>query len=334
MVKKCGEIQIKNVINPVEKKACSFERIYFSRGSDQEIYNERKKLGSLLFPQILNAVGKDLKNTVFSYIPNTAEVSFYGMVQKVQDFMNKDAEDKILKQGDKISKNKLRELLSQRPRIEKVAIKDAKLRTFITDDLSRDELVKHVYDVTYGSIKNTDNLVIIDDSIVRGTTLQKSIIKMLDRLSPKKIIIVSSAPQIRYPDCYGIDMAKMTDLIAFRAAIQLIKSDKNEKKIDEIYKKCVEENKKDVNKIKNVVKEIYSPYSDQQISGKISSMLKEKDINADVEVVFQSIENLHKACPDNLGDWYFSGNYPTPGGNKVVNQAFINFYEGSSKRAY
>ena len=334
VVKKCGEIQIKNVIKPVEKKACSFERIYFSRGSDQEIYNERKKLGNLLFPQILNAVGNDLKNTVFSYIPNTAEVSFYGMVQKVQDFMNKDAEDKILKEGNKISKNKLRELLSQRPRIEKVAIKDAKLRTFITDDLSRDELVKHVYDVTYGSIKNTDNLVIIDDSIVRGTTLQKSIIKMLDRLSPKKIIIVSSAPQIRYPDCYGIDMAKMTDLIAFRAAIQLIKSDKNENKIDEIYGKCVEENKKDVNKIKNVVKEIYSPYSDQQISDKISSILKEKDINADVEVVFQSIENLHKACPDNLGDWYFSGNYPTPGGNKVVNQAFINFYEGSSKRAY
>ena len=334
VVKKSGDIQIKNVIKPVEKKACSFERIYFSRGSDQEIYNERKKLGSLLFPQILKASGNDLKNTVFSYIPNTAEVSFYGMVQKVQDFMNKDVEEKILKQGDKISKNKLRELLSQRPRIEKVAIKDAKLRTFITDDLSRDELVKHVYDVTYGSIKKTDNLVIIDDSIVRGTTLQKSIIKMLDRLSPKKIIIVSSAPQIRYPDCYGIDMAKMTDLIAFRAAIQLIKSEKNEKKISDVYKKCIEENKKEVKKIKNVVKEIYRPYSDQQISNKISSMLKEKDINADVEVVFQSIENLHKACPDNLGDWYFSGEYPTPGGNKVVNQAFINFYEGSSKRAY
>ena len=334
VVKKSGDIQIKNVIKSVEKKACSFERIYFSRGSDQEIYNERKKLGSLLFPQILKASGNDLKNTVFSYIPNTAEVSFYGMVQKVQDFMNKDVEEKILKQGDKISKNKLRELLSQRPRIEKVAIKDAKLRTFITDDLSRDELVKHVYDVTYGSIKKTDNLVIIDDSIVRGTTLQKSIIKMLDRLSPKKIIIVSSAPQIRYPDCYGIDMAKMTDLIAFRAAIQLIKSEKNEKKISDVYKKCIEENKKDVKKIKNVVKEIYRPYSDQQISNKISSMLKEKDINADVEVVFQSIENLHKACPDNLGDWYFSGDYPTPGGNKVVNQAFINFYEGSSKRAY
>ena len=334
VVKKSGDIQIKNVIKSVEKKACSFERIYFSRGSDQEIYNERKKLGSLLFPQILKASGNDLKNTVFSYIPNTAEVSFYGMVQKVQDFMNKDVEEKILKQGNKISKNKLRELLSQRPRIEKVAIKDAKLRTFITDDLSRDELVKHVYDVTYGSIKKTDNLVIIDDSIVRGTTLQKSIIKMLDRLSPKKIIIVSSAPQIRYPDCYGIDMAKMTDLIAFRAAIQLIKSEKNEKKISDVYKKCIEENKKEVKKIKNVVKEIYRPYSDQQISNKISSMLKEKDINADVEVVFQSIENLHKACPDNLGDWYFSGDYPTPGGNKVVNQAFINFYEGSSKRAY
>ena len=334
VVKKSGDIKIKNVIKPVEKKACSFERIYFSRGRDQEIYNERKKLGSLLFPQILKASGNDLKNTVFSYIPNTAEVSFYGMVQKVQDFMNKDVEEKILKQGNKISKNKLRELLSQRPRIEKVAIKDAKLRTFITDDLSRDELVKHVYDVTYGSIKKTDNLVIIDDSIVRGTTLQKSIIKMLDRLSPKKIIIVSSAPQIRYPDCYGIDMAKMTDLIAFRAAIQLIKSEKNEKKISDVYKKCIEENKKEVKKIKNVVKEIYRPYSDQQISNKISSMLKEKDINADVEVVFQSIENLHKACPDNLGDWYFSGDYPTPGGNKVVNQAFINFYEGSSKRAY
>ena len=334
VIKKSGRLIIKNIIKPVEKKSCSFERIYFSRGSDQEIYNERKKLGSLLFPQILKASGNDLKNTVFSYIPNTAEVSFYGMVQKVQDFMNKDVEEKILKQGNKISKNKLRELLSQRPRIEKVAIKDAKLRTFITDDLSRDELVKHVYDVTYGSIKKTDNLVIIDDSIVRGTTLQKSIIKMLDRLSPKKIIIVSSAPQIRYPDCYGIDMAKMTDLIAFRAAIQLIKSEKNEKKISDVYKKCIEENKKDVKKIKNVVKEIYRPYSDQQISNKISSMLKEKDINADVEVVFQSIENLHKACPDNLGDWYFSGDYPTPGGNKVVNQAFINFYEGSSKRAY
>ena len=334
VVKKSGQIQIKNVIAPVEKKACSFERIYFSRGSDKEIYNERKQLGSLLFPQILKAIEYDLENSVFSYIPNTAEVSFYGMVQKAQDYMNRDAEKKIIKEGDKISKEKLRELLSQRPRIEKVAIKDAKLRTFITDDLSRDELVRHVYDVTYGSIKKSDNLVIIDDSIVRGTTLQKSIIKMLDRLSPKKIIIVSSAPQIRYPDCYGIDMAKMTDLIAFRAVIELLKENNKENTIKEVYKKCLSENKKEVSKIKNIVKEIYEPYSDEQISRKISLILKEKDINAEVEVVYQSIVNLHLACPENLGDWYFSGEYPTPGGNRVVNQAFINYYEGSSKRAY
>ena len=334
VVKKSGQIQIKNVIAPVEKKACSFERIYFSRGSDKEIYNERKQLGSLLFPQILKAIEYDLENSVFSYIPNTAEVSFYGMVQKAQDYMNRDAEKKIINEGEKISKEKLRELLSQRPRIEKVAIKDAKLRTFITDDLSRDELVRHVYDVTYGSIKKSDNLVIIDDSIVRGTTLQKSIIKMLDRLSPKKIIIVSSAPQIRYPDCYGIDMAKMTDLIAFRAVIELLKENNKENTIKEVYKKCLLENKKEVSKIKNIVKEIYQPYSDEQISRKISLILKEKDINAEVEVVYQSIENLHLACPENLGDWYFSGEYPTPGGNRVVNQAFINYYEGSSKRAY
>jgi amidophosphoribosyltransferase len=334
VVKKSGQIQIKNVIAPVEKKACSFERIYFSRGSDKEIYNERKQLGSLLFPQILKAIEYDLENSVFSYIPNTAEVSFYGMVQKAQDYMNRDAEKKIINEGEKISKEKLRELLSQRPRIEKVAIKDAKLRTFITDDLSRDELVRHVYDVTYGSIKKSDNLVIIDDSIVRGTTLQKSIIKMLDRLSPKKIIIVSSAPQIRYPDCYGIDMAKMTDLIAFRAVIELLKENNKENTIKEVYKKCLLENKKEVSKIKNIVKEIYEPYSDEQISRKISLILKEKDINAEVEVVYQSIENLHLACPENLGDWYFSGEYPTAGGNRVVNQAFINYYEGSSKRAY
>ena len=334
VVKKSGQVQIKNVIKPVEKKACSFERIYFSRGSDKEIYNERKHLGSLLFPQILNAIENDLENSVFSYIPNTAEVSFYGMVQKAQDYMNRDAEKKILKEGEKISKEKLRELLSQRPRIEKVAIKDAKLRTFITDDSSRDELVRHVYDVTYGSIKNSDNLVIIDDSIVRGTTLQKSIIKMLDRLSPKKIIIVSSAPQIRYPDCYGIDMAKMTDLIAFRAAIKLLKDSNKENIIKRVYDNCLLENKKEASEIKNIVKQIYEPYSDKQISSKISLILKEKDINADVEVIYQSIENLHRACPGNLGDWYFSGNYPTPGGNRVVNQAYINYYEGSSKRAY
>ena len=334
VIKKSGKLIIKNVLKPVEKKSCSFERIYFSRGSDIKIYNERKKLGRLVFPQILKSVENDLKNTVFSYIPNTAEVSFFGLVHEAQDYMNEIAEKKILEEGNNISREKLKKLLSYRPRIEKVAIKDAKLRTFITDDSNRDELVKHVYDVTYGSIKNTDNLVIIDDSIVRGTTLQKSIIKMLDRLSPKKIIIVSSAPQIRYPDCYGIDMARMGDLIAFRAAIQLIKDSKNDDIIEKVYKKCIDENKKDVNEIKNLVKEIYSPFSDDQISSKISQMLKEKDIKADVEVVYQSIDNLHKACPDDLGDWYFSGDYPTPGGNKVVNQAYINYYEGSNSRAY
>ena len=334
VIKKSGKLIIKNVLKPVEKKSCSFERIYFSRGSDIKIYNERKKLGRLVFPQILKSVENDLKNTVFSYIPNTAEVSFFGLVHEAQDYMNEIAEKKILEEGNSISREKLKKLLSYRPRIEKVAIKDAKLRTFITDDSSRDELVKHVYDVTYGSIKNTDNLVIIDDSIVRGTTLQKSIIKMLDRLSPKKIIIVSSAPQIRYPDCYGIDMARMGDLIAFRAAIELINDSKNDDIIEKVYKKCVDENKKDVNEIKNLVKEIYNPFSDDQISSKISQMLKEKDIKADVEVIYQSIDNLHKACPDDLGDWYFSGNYPTPGGNKVVNQAYINYYEGSNSRAY
>ena len=334
VIKKSGKIITEPVVRAVKRKSCSFERIYFSRGSDHEIYNERKKLGRLVFPQILKAVSNDLKNTVFSYIPNTAEVSFYGLVHEAQDYMNQIAEKKIIKEGKKISREKLKKLLSLRPRIEKVAIKDAKLRTFITDDLNRDELVKHVYDVTYGSIKNTDNLVIIDDSIVRGTTLQKSIIKMLDRLSPKKIIIVSSAPQIRYPDCYGIDMARMTDLIAFRAAIALIKDSKKDSTIKEIYDKCVEENKKPVTKIKNLVKEIYKPFNDKQISSKISTMLKEEDINADVEVIYQSIKNLHLACPNDLGDWYFSGNYPTNGGNKVVNQAFINYFEGSNKRAY
>ncbi len=334
VIKKSGKLIVKNIIKPVEKKSCSFERIYFSRGSDIKIYNERKKLGRLVFPQILNAVNNDLKNTVFSYIPNTAEVSFFGLVHEAQDYMNEIAEKKIIDEGKNISREKLKKLLSYRPRIEKVAIKDAKLRTFITDDSSRDELVKHVYDVTYGSIKKTDNLVIIDDSIVRGTTLQKSIIKMLDRLSPKNIIIVSSAPQIRYPDCYGIDMARMGDLIAFRAAIQLIKDSKQESIIEKVYKKCLVENKKEVEKIKNVVKEIYDPFNDEQISLQISSMLKEKDIKAGVQVIYQSIDNLHIACPDDLGDWYFSGNYPTPGGNKVVNQAFINYFEGSNKRAY
>ena len=334
IIKKDGKIIQKNINKPDEKKSCSFERIYFSRGSDAEIYDERKKLGALVFPQILQAINHDLKNTVFSYIPNTAEVSFFGMVHKAQDYLNNYAEEKILELGSDISKEKLRQLLSLRPRIEKVAIKDAKLRTFITDDSSRDELVKHVYDITYGSLKETDSLVIIDDSIVRGTTLQKSIIKMLDRLSPKKIIIVSSAPQIRFPDCYGIDMAKMTDLIAFRAAVSLLEENGKKDKLKEIYKSCISENQKEAAMIKNIVKQVYSDFSDEQLSHKISQMLKEEDINAEVEVIYQTIDNLHKACPNNLGDWYFSGEYPTKGGNKVVNQAFINYFEGSNERAY
>ena len=334
IIKKSGKVFTKNVIKSNFKKSCSFERIYFSRGSDQEIYNERKKLGKLVFPQILESVDSDLENTVFSYIPNTAEVSFYGLVHEAEKYIIDLARKKILRNKNKINDESLERILSFRPRIEKVAIKDAKLRTFITDDVNRDELVKHVYDITYGSIKKTDNLVIVDDSIVRGTTLQKSILKMLNRLSPKKIVVVSSAPQIRYPDCYGIDMAIMDDLIAFRAAIRLFKKKFRASSLEFIYKKCKKENKKVPTKIKNIVKEIYNPFTDNQISKEISRMLKDEDITADVDVVFQSIENLHKACPNHLGDWYFSGDYPTPGGNKIVNKAFMNYYEGLKIRAY
>ena len=334
IIKKSGKVFTKNVIKSNSKKSCSFERIYFSRGSDKEIYNERKKLGKLVFPQILESIDFDLENTVFSYIPNTAEVSFYGLVHEAEKYIIDLARKKILDNKSKINDDSLKRILSFRPRIEKVAIKDAKLRTFITDDINRDELVKHVYDITYGSIKKTDNLVIVDDSIVRGTTLQKSILKMLNRLTPKKIVVVSSAPQIRYPDCYGIDMAIMDDLIAFRAAISLFKKRFKVDALKEIYKKCVQENKKKTTQIRNVVKEVYNPFTDDQISKEISRMLKDKDIDSDVEVVFQSIDNLHKACPNHLGDWYFSGDYPTPGGNKVVNRAFINYYEGLKVRAY
>tara|TARA_B100000963_G_C22631837_1_gene675333 strand:+ start:2056 stop:3954 length:1899 start_codon:yes stop_codon:yes gene_type:complete len=334
IIKKSGKVFSKNVIKSNFKKSCSFERIYFSRGSDQEIYNERKKLGKLVFPQILESVDSDLENTVFSYIPNTAEVSFYGLIQEAEKYIIDLAREKILRNKNKINDEDLKKILSFRPRIEKVAIKDAKLRTFITDDVNRDELVKHVYDITYGSLKKTDNLVIVDDSIVRGTTLQKSILKMLNRLSPKKIVVVSSAPQIRYPDCYGIDMAIMEDLIAFRAAIKLFKRKYDDNALKKIYEKCISENKKTTAEIRNIVREVYEPFSDEQISKEISKMLKDKDIKSDVEVVFQSIENLHKACPEHLGDWYFSGNYPTPGGNKVVNKAFINYYEGMKVRAY
>ena len=334
IIKKSGKTLTVPILEKKERKACSFERIYFSRGSDKEIYLERKKLGELLFPKILQSINSDLKNTVFSYIPNTAETSFFGLVQEAQKFISSQAIVKLLEEKQEISKENLEKLFSLKPRIEKVAIKDAKLRTFIADDANRDELVAHVYDITYGSIKKTDTLVIIDDSIVRGTTLQKSILKILDRLNPKKIVVVSSAPQIRYPDCYGIDMAKMEDFIAFRAAIALLKSEGKEDVIKETYKECLKELKLPSSKMKNKVKKIYIDYTDEDISNQISKLLKEKEIKTDVQVIFQTVESLHSACPKNLGDWYFTGNYPTQGGNKVVNQSFVNFYEGSKKRAY
>ena len=334
IIKKSGKTLVVPILEKRERKACSFERIYFSRGSDKEIYLERKKLGELLFPKILQSINSDLKNTVFSYIPNTAETSFFGLVQEAQKYISSQAIVKLLEEKQEISKENLEKLFSLKPRIEKVAIKDAKLRTFIADDANRDELVAHVYDITYGSIKKTDTLVIIDDSIVRGTTLQKSILKILDRLNPKKIVVVSSAPQIRYPDCYGIDMAKMEDFIAFRAAIALLKSQGKEDVINETYKDCLKELKLPSSKMKNRVSKIYADYSDEDISDQISKILKEKEIKTNVEVIFQTVESLHSACPKNLGDWYFTGDYPTPGGNKVVNQSFVNYYEGVKKRAY
>ncbi|RCL67618.1 MAG: amidophosphoribosyltransferase [Cryomorphaceae bacterium] len=334
VIKKSGKVAVLPILEKKERRACSFERIYFSRGSDKEIYFERKKLGELIFPEIVKALNGDLINTVFSYIPNTAETSFFGVVQQAQKHITDQSVKQVMESKNALSNDTLKKLFSLKPRIEKVAIKDAKLRTFIADDAYRDELVAHVYDVTYGSIKKTDTLVIIDDSIVRGTTLQKSILKILDRLSPKKVIVVSSAPQIRYPDCYGIDMAKMEDFIAFRAAINLLKNQGKEGLIKKVYQDCLKELKLPAYKMKNKVCQIYSDFSDEEISSQISTMLKEKDIKAEIQVIFQPVKNLHKACPKNLGDWYFTGNYPTPGGNKVVNQAFINYFEGSGKRAY
>jgi len=291
-------------------------------------------LGKFVFPQILKSIDNDISNSVFSFIPNTAETSFYGMTEAAEDILNEQKTSKILSGGKSLSAQKVTEILSERPRIEKIAIKDAKLRTFIADDSSRDDLVAHVYDVTYGVVKPTDNLVIIDDSIVRGTTLKKSIIKILDRLSPKKIVVVSSAPQIRYPDCYGIDMARIEDFIAFRAALELLKETNQYQLVDTVYKKAIDQREKEDAEIINYVKEIYSPFSTEQVSQKIAQMLKTKDINAEVEVIYQNVEDLHKACPSNSGDWYFTGNYPTDGGHRVVNEAFINFYEGNNKRAY
>ena len=334
ITKKSGETSIKKIIEPSERKACSFERIYFSRGSDAEIYQERKKLGRLLMPKVLEAIEFDTKNTVFSYIPNTAETSFFGMIETVEDHLNKKKTQAIIDGNGGLSAEKVTQILSERPRIEKIAIKDVKLRTFITEDSSRDDLVAHVYDITYGVIKPTDNLVIIDDSIVRGTTLKMSIIKMLDRLNPKKIVVVSSAPQIRYPDCYGIDMARLEDLIAFRAMLELLKENDKYHLIEEVYQKCKAQIDLEDKEVRNFVKDLYSQFSSEQISDKISELICDSTVKTKVKTIFQTIENLHLACPKNLGDWYFTGNYPTPGGNRVVNRAFINFYEGNNRRAY
>ncbi|AXT57216.1 amidophosphoribosyltransferase [Aquimarina sp. MMG015] len=334
IVKKNGKTSISKIIEPLERKACSFERIYFSRGSDAEIYEERKKLGKLIMPQVLKEINHDTVNTVFSFIPNTAETSFYGMVEAAQDELNKQKNETILSEKESLTDERLSEILSARLRTEKLAIKDAKLRTFITEDSSRDDLVAHVYDVTYGVVKSEDNLVIIDDSIVRGTTLKKSIIKMLDRLKPKKIIVVSSAPQIRYPDCYGIDMARLEGLIAFKASLALLKENGNYDLVEQVYEKCkAQENLADED-VQNFVKEIYEGFTDQEISDKIAELLSDETVNAEIKIIYQTVDNLHIACPKNLGDWYFTGDYPTIGGNRVVNKAFINFFEGKDERAY
>ncbi len=335
IVKKNGKITEDMFSEPLEKKSCSFERIYFSRGSDASIYRERKQLGRLLCPQILEAVNNDIKNTVFSYIPNTAEVAFYGMVEGIHKYIKGYQKDRLLNREDKISDEELTEVLCLAPRVEKIAIKDVKLRTFITQDVDRDEMVAHVYDTTYGLINTkSDTLVVLDDSIVRGTTLKQSILKILDRLGPKKIVVVSSAPQIRFPDCYGIDMSRMGEFIAFEAAISLLKEMKKEEIILDVYQKCKDSALLPKEEVENYVKAIYAPFTDQQISDRIGQIITPKEINAEVQVIYQTLENLHKACPDHSGDWYFSGNFPTPGGNKVVNRAFVNWMEGKNQRGY
>ncbi len=334
IIKKNGTLSVEQILEPLERKACSFERIYFSRGSDAEIYKERKMLGRLLMPEVLKSIDHDTVNSVFSFIPNTAETSFYGMVEAAQDELNKQKGAQILANKNKLNAEELNKILSQRLRTEKIAIKDAKLRTFITEDSSRDDLVAHVYDVTYGVIKPQDKLVIIDDSIVRGTTLKKSIIKMMARLNPAKIIVVSSAPQIRYPDCYGIDMARLEDFIAFRAAIELLKERGKENIIDQVYEKCKAQTDLKDKHIKNFVKMIYEPFTQKEVSKKIAELLTDSSIKTEVDIIYQTVENLHKACPKNLGDWYFTGDYPTNGGHRVVNKAFINYVEGNRERAY
>lgn len=334
IIKKDGSVSEELVKQPLLKTPCSFERIYFSRGSDQDIYKERKQLGRNVCDLVLKAIDNDLKNSVFSFIPNTAEVSFYGLMKGLQDKLNEIKLAKIKALGEHPTEDQLMEILSLRNRIEKIAIKDVKLRTFITDEDHRNDLVAHVYDIAYGTVYPTDNLVVIDDSIVRGTTLKESILKILDRLNPKKIVVASSAPQIRYPDCYGIDMAKLGDFIAFSATIELLKDTKQEHIIKEVYDKCKAQEFLPKEEIVNFVKEIYKPFTAEQVSKKISEILTPQDMKAEVEIVFQTIEGLHAACPDHKGDWYFTGNYPTPGGNKVVNKSFINYFEGKNERAY
>jgi amidophosphoribosyltransferase len=335
IIKASGEASIEKLREEDEIRKCSFERIYFSRGTDKDIYRERKKLGEILTDDVLKAVDYDLDHTVFSYIPNTAESAFYGLVKGVEDHLNKSKIEAILTRGNDITREELQKIIERRPRVEKIAVKDAKLRTFITGDTSRDDLVGHIYDVTYGVIRRgRDNLVVIDDSIVRGTTLKKSIIKILDRLDPKKIVIVSSSPQLRYPDCYGIDMAKLGDFIAFKAAIELHKDRGNEKFLSDLYEEAKSELLKPVAEVRNIVRDIYKPFCADEISAKIASMLKTTNIGAEVTIIFQSIEGLHKACPGHTGDWYFTGIYPTPGGNKVATQSFVNYIEGKNVRAY
>ena len=335
IIKKNGTVTEELINKPLSPKKCYFERIYFSRGSDSSIYNERKALGRLIVDKVLKAIDYDFDNSVFSFIPNTAEVSFYGLIKGLEEFLNEEKIKQIIALGDKPSSEDVSKIIKQRARIEKIAIKDAKLRTFITQDDSRDDLVAHVYDITYGSVRPLkDNLIIIDDSIVRGTTLKQSILRILDRLEPKKIVVVSSAPQIRYPDCYGIDMAKMGDFIAFEAAIQLLVDTKRENIIQDVYKQCLSQVDLPKEQVRNYVKEIYAPFTDEEISVKIAQLLTPISMKSKVEIIYQSVENLHIACPDNLGDWYFTGDYPTPGGNKVVNKAFINWMEKRNERAY
>ena len=335
IVKKDGSISNMLIRVPETKRSCSFERIYFSRGSDRDIYNERKKLGHLLTTTLLEKVNYNFTDTVFSYIPNTAETAFYGMMEGVRAHLLDWKKEQIKALNGNLTEDKIAEIIAVEPRVEKIAIKDVKLRTFITDDSGRNDLVTHVYDVTYGIVKNNiDTLVIIDDSIVRGTTLKQSIIRILDRLHPKKIIIVSSAPQIRFPDCYGIDMAQIGKFVAFQAAIELLKERGMTNVIDKTYQKCIDQQNLPKEEIINFVTDIYAPFTNEEISQKIGEMLKPNDCEAEIEIVFQTVENLHKACPEHLGDWYFTGDYPTPGGNKVVNNSFIFYYEGKEGRAY